>query len=109
MTGFMLGMTISTVANYQLSRLPLKWWLVAISAMAVGCGLWAARVGPTRTIRGWCGALWAVYATIRAASWLSRGSWSGALPWVPSLLLGVVVFVRRVAPPHTREHHEREE
>lgn len=106
MTGFMLGMTVSTVANYQLSTLPAKWWLVAVSSIAVGSGLSALRAGPTRSIRFWCGALWTVYAVIRSMSWLSRGSWSGALPWVPCLLLGLVVFARRNSAPYVRDRDD---
>jgi hypothetical protein len=103
MTGFMLGMTISTVVNYRFSDLPFKWWLIILSSAAVGSGLWAVRTGPIRSIRFWCGVLWTLYAVVRSASWLSRGSWSGALPWVPCLLLGLVVFARRNSAPYVRD------
>lgn len=107
MTGFMLGMTITTMANYKLHDLPAKWWLICISSTAVGAGIWAVRAGPTYSIRFWCGLLWAIYAAIRSASWLGRGSWSGALAWLPCLLLGVVVFARRSSPPHAGRQDEQ--
>lgn len=106
MTGFMLGMTISTIANYEFSDLPAKWWLVAFSSTAVGSGLWAMKAGATRSIRFWCGALWALYGATRSVSWLVAGSWSGVLAWVPCLLLGLVVFARRNSTPYVRDRDD---
>lgn len=108
MSAFMAGMTITTAANYRFSTLPAKWWLVVMSSMAAGAGLWALRAGPSPVIRFWCGLLWAGYAAIRSISWLAAGSWSGALPWVPCFLLGLAVFGRRNMAQYTGEHRERQ-
>jgi hypothetical protein len=106
MTGVMIGMTAVTVLNYRYEDLAMRWWMVALSSMAAGAGLWALREGPTAPVRFWCGGLWALYGGTRSASWLFSGSWSGLLAWVPCLLLGLVVFARRNAAPYMRDRDE---
>jgi hypothetical protein len=106
MTLIMLGMTIVLMLDYHANDLPGKWWQIAASSTAVGCGVWALKAGSTRTIRYWCGIYWVVFGLMRSFCWLLVGSLSGCLSWLPCVLLGLVVFARRDSAPYVRAAHE---
>lgn len=106
MTLIMAAMTLISVLDYHTNDLPGKWWLVAFSSTAAGSGAWALKAGSTPTIRYWCGIFWMVYGVARSLSWLSLGSLSGFISWLPCALLGLVVFARRNSALYVRERDE---
>lgn len=101
MSLIMGAFTLTALRDEVLLGLPLRPLLVGLSMIGFVVGLGVGVFGRDPAMVGWVGLIWMLYATVRGGAWLSTGSWTGFVAWLPAFLLGMVVFARR------REHPER--
>ena len=95
MSLIMLCFTCTSLLDVNLQRLPGRPGLIVLSTIGAVVGLGVGFHGRRPTTVGWVGLTWMFYAATRALAWVSIGSWTGLVAWLPAFLLGMVVFARR--------------